>query len=41
MPDGGPRPVDERINWLKMLAMAFLMTYGQEDPIEIKKKAVN
>jgi hypothetical protein len=29
---------DERINWLKLLSMAFQMTYGQDEEIEIKKK---
>jgi hypothetical protein len=34
----GPWSVDERVNWLKLLTMAFQMTYGQEPEIEVKKK---
>jgi len=41
LPEGGPWPADDRINWLKMLAMAFQITYGQEPSIEIKKEAAN
>jgi len=29
---------DERVTWLQMIAMAFHMTYGPTDSIEIKKK---
>jgi hypothetical protein len=38
MPTQGPWPVDERVNWLKLLTMAFQMTYGTEPEIEVKKK---
>jgi hypothetical protein len=38
MPAQRPRSVDERMNWLKLLTMAFQMTYGQEPEIEVKKK---
>jgi hypothetical protein len=41
LPETGPWPVDERVNWLKLLSMAFQMTYGQEQQIEIKKEASN
>ena len=39
LPHTGPWAVDERVTWLKMLAMAFQITYGQEQNIEIKKEA--
>ena len=38
LPEAGPWSVDERVTWLKMLTMAFQMTYGQEAKIEIKEK---
>jgi hypothetical protein len=38
MPTEGPWSADERVNWLKLLTMAFQMTYGQEPEIEVKKK---
>ena len=41
LPHTGPWAVDERVTWLKMLAMAFQITYGQEPNIEIKKEAAN
>ena len=41
LPHTGPWAVDERVTWLKMLAMAFQITYGQEQNIEIKKEAAN
>jgi len=41
LPKAGPWSADDRVNWLKLLAMAFQATYGQEDPIEIKKEAAN
>lgn len=41
LPKSGPWSADERVNWLKLLTMAFQMTYGQEDQIEIKKEAAN
>jgi hypothetical protein len=37
LPNVGPWPVDDRINWVKMLLMAFQVTYGNEPEIEIKK----
>jgi hypothetical protein len=37
LPKAGAWPVDERVTWLRMLAMAFQVTYGQEPEIEIKK----
>jgi len=39
LPTAGPWTVDERVTWLKMLAMAFDITYGHEPSIEIKKEA--
>lgn len=41
LPKSGKWPVDERVNWLKMLAMAFQISYGQEPEINIKKEAAN
>jgi hypothetical protein len=41
LPPEGPWPVDERVTWLKMLAMAFQITYGQEAEIRITKEAAN
>jgi hypothetical protein len=38
LPSGGNWPVDDRINWLKMLVMGFQVAYGAEAEIEIKKK---
>jgi hypothetical protein len=35
----GPWPTAERITWLKMLTMAFQMSYGQEAEIKIKEAA--
>ena len=37
LPKAGVWPVDERVSWLKMLAMAFQVIYGQETEIDIKK----
>jgi hypothetical protein len=31
-------PTDDRVTWLQMIAMAFQMTYGAGEPIEIKKR---
>jgi hypothetical protein len=39
LPESGPWPASERITWLKMLAMAFQMSYGREPEIEIKEAA--
>lgn len=39
LPDKGPWPAAERVTWLKMLAMAFQMSYGAEPEIEIKEAA--
>ena len=41
LPHTSPWAVDERVTWLKMLATAFQITYGQEQNIEIKKEAAN
>ncbi len=41
LPPTGPWIADERVTWLKMLAMAFQITYGQEPNIDIKKEAAN
>ena len=30
---------DERVNWLKLLTMAFQIAYGQVEEIEIMKPA--
>lgn len=38
LPNGGSWPVDDRINWLKMLVMGFQVAYGADQEIEIKKK---
>jgi hypothetical protein len=38
LPPGGNWPVDDRINWLKMLVMGFQVAYGTDAEIEIKKK---
>ena len=38
LPSGGKWPVDDRINWLKMLVMGFQVAYGADVEIEIKKK---
>jgi hypothetical protein len=38
LPGGGNWPVDDRINWLKMLVMGFQVAYGDGEEIEIKKK---
>jgi hypothetical protein len=40
-PSGTDWGADERVNWLKMVAMAFQMAYGPAEPIEIKKEAAN
>jgi hypothetical protein len=37
LPEKGPWPASERVTWLKMLAMAFQMSYGPEPEIEIKE----
>jgi hypothetical protein len=34
---GASWPADERVTWLRMMAMAFQMAFGQADEIEIKK----
>jgi hypothetical protein len=39
LPSGGPWSADERVNWLKLLAMAFQIAYGPTETIEIKKEA--
>ena len=41
LPPEGPWPIDDRVTWLKMLAMAFQMTYGPEPEIRITKEAAN
>jgi TPR repeat protein len=41
LPAEGPWPIVDRVNWLKMLTMAFQITYGHEPSIEIKKEAAN
>jgi hypothetical protein len=38
LPPAGPRTADERVNWLKLLTMAFQIAYGQVEEIEIKKQ---
>jgi hypothetical protein len=38
LPSGGNWPVDDRVNWLKMLVMGFQVAYGTDAEIEIKKK---
>ncbi|BAM87705.1 hypothetical protein S58_16970 [Bradyrhizobium oligotrophicum S58] len=35
---GDPWSADERVTWLQMISMAFQMTYGPTEAIEIKKK---
>jgi hypothetical protein len=37
LPRKGPWSASERVTWLKMLAMAFQMSYGSEPEIEIKE----
>jgi hypothetical protein len=39
LPPTGPWSADERMNWLKLLTMAFQIAYGQVEEIEIKKQA--
>jgi hypothetical protein len=39
LPPAGPWSADERVNWLKLLTMAFQIAYGQVEEIEIKKPA--
>jgi hypothetical protein len=41
LPKSGPWNVDERVNWLKLLTMAFQIAYGPDVEIEIKKGAAN
>ena len=41
LPPNGPWSADERVTWLKMLTMAFQITYGPDEAIEIKKEAAN
>lgn len=41
LPKGGSRSVAERVNWLKLLTMAFQIAYGQEETIEIKKETAS
>jgi hypothetical protein len=38
LPPSGPWSADERVNWLKLLTMAFQIAYGPSDEIEIKKQ---
>jgi hypothetical protein len=38
LPPAGPWSADERMNWLKLLTMAFQIAYGQVEEIEIKKQ---
>jgi hypothetical protein len=38
LPKSGPWGVDERVNWLKLLTLAFQIAYGPSDEIEIKKQ---
>jgi hypothetical protein len=38
LPTGSSWPVDDRVNWLKMLVMGFQVAYGTDAEIEIKKK---
>ncbi len=35
--DPKPWPVDQRVTWLQMTAMAFQMAYGAVEPIDVKK----
>ena len=37
LPERGPWPTNERIKWMKMLAMAFDIAYGSDEEIEISK----
>jgi hypothetical protein len=39
LPPAGPWSADERVNWLKLLTMAFQIAYGPVEEIEIKKQA--
>jgi hypothetical protein len=39
LPRKGPWSASERVTWLKMLAMAFQMSYGPEPEMEIKEAA--
>jgi hypothetical protein len=41
LPKSGPWSADERVNWLKLLTMAFQIAYGPDEAIEIKKEAAN
>jgi hypothetical protein len=41
LPKSGPWSADERMNWLKLLVMAFQISYGNEPEIEVKKKDVD
>jgi hypothetical protein len=36
-----PWSADGRINWFKLLAMAFQLTYGAEPSIKIEKEAAS
>ena len=38
LPGSGSWPVDDRINWLKMLVMGFQVACVDGEEIEIKKK---
>jgi hypothetical protein len=38
LPASGPWSADERVNWLKLLTMAFQIAYGPDEEIEIRKK---
>jgi hypothetical protein len=38
LPNSSSWPVDDRINWLKMLVIGFRVAYGTEAEIEVKKK---
>jgi hypothetical protein len=39
LPKAGPWPADDRVTWLRMLAMGFQMAYGADADIDITKKA--
>jgi hypothetical protein len=38
LPHSGPWTADERVNWLKLLTMAFQIAYGHCEEIEVKKR---
>ena len=35
---GEPFPAEDRVVWLKMMAVALQVEYGKDDPIDIKKR---